>query len=180
MPADLDQLHDAIVTGLRAKLATVLGLTVEDYPDLQRRVSIPAVLIELSEFEPHDDAGTGELDVWGHFEARCVIDPNDQGAQRTVRALAMQVANAVNREQWGLPVSPADVLDIAEDGFKPDLDGYLVWRVEWRHKFAVGESVWTEAGIQPREIWLGIAPLIGPDHVADYHRVASLPEEPTR
>jgi hypothetical protein len=179
MPVDLDLLHDAIVAGLRTKLADVTGLTVEDYPDVQRRVTLPAVLIELSEFEPNDDAGTGELDVWGHFEARCVFDPNAAGAQRAVRALAMQVANAANREQWGQPVSPAEILDVAEDGFKPDLDGYLVWRVEWRHKFTVGESIWTLPGVQPREIWLGVAPLIGPDHVADYRLVASLPEEPT-
>ncbi len=43
----LAQLHTAIVSGLRAKLAGVP--TVEAYPVLQRRIGLPAVLVELAE-----------------------------------------------------------------------------------------------------------------------------------
>ena len=44
---NLAQLHTAIVAGLRAKLGGVP--TVDAYPVIQRRINLPAVLVELAE-----------------------------------------------------------------------------------------------------------------------------------
>ena len=68
-------------------------------------------------------------------------------------------------------VSPAEFLGASPDGFKPDLDAYMVWIVEWVHELHQGDSVWTPSGIQPHTIYVGIAPEIGAAHEPKYVEV---------
>jgi len=51
-------------------------------------------------------------------------------------------------------ISPAEFISADVDGFKPELDAYLVWMVEWVHELHVGKSVWS-AGIMPHVIEIG-------------------------
>ena len=92
----LAQLHTAIVSGLRAKLDGVP--TVEAYPVLQRRIGLPAVLVELAEMEPGNDPGNGATALIGRFQARAIVDPNAAQADLQVRELAARVAVALTHE----------------------------------------------------------------------------------
>lgn len=152
----LVQLHAAIVSGLRAKLAGVP--TVEAYPVLQRRIGLPAVLVELAEMEPDDDPGTGATALIGRFQARAIVDPNAAQADLQVRELAARIAVALTHETWGLPITMANLVQIGDDAFKPELDGYLVWLVEWTHAFHLGEIVWPYADESGLAIWVGFTP----------------------
>lgn len=130
-------MHDAIIDALIEKLPDVAVLPA--YPDLQRSIkALPAVLLELSEFEPGDDPGTGETALIGHFCARAIVDPNAADAHMDVRKLAARLAVAVDHETWGLDIGIARIVQVGEDGFMPELDGYLVWAVEWTHRFNQG------------------------------------------
>ena len=152
----LAQLHTAIVNSLRAKLAGVP--TVEAYPVLQRRIGLPAVLVELAEMDPDDDPGTGATALIGRFQARAIVDPNAAQADLQVRELAARVAVALTHETWGLPITMANLVQIGDDAFKPELDGYLVWVVEWTHAFHLGETTWPYPDESGLAIWVGFTP----------------------
>lgn len=166
MTTSLAQIHAAIVAGLRTKLAGIP--TVEAYPVIERRIHLPAVLVELAEMEPGDDPGTGETALKGRFQARAIIDPNLAGADMQVRELAARIAVAITHETWGLGISTADLVQIGEDAFKPELDGYLCWMVEWTHEFHLGATAWPYPDDTGLSIMLGIYPDTGTGNEVDY------------
>lgn len=136
----LTELHNAIITRLRADMPT-LG-TCAAYPKLEQSVLLPAVLIECAELLP-DDQGSATLDVTARFVAYCIYDPVATDAEMQVRELAITVAVRVFQEStFSQPVSSARIVRLGEDDFKPELDGYRVWAVEWTHDFSLGEPVW--------------------------------------
>lgn len=157
----LTDLHTAIVAHL---LTNVPGLqTCAAYPDLSGSVAIPAVLVETGDsIEPAKDAGTEQLSLTTRWRAYCVYDPTQLNADLEVRNLAVTVALAVYlASRFGQPVSPAQITFIGEDGFKPELDGYLVWVVEWAHDIRLGASVWDGTGVIPTEINIAYEPDTG-------------------
>ncbi len=89
------------------------------------------------------------------FEARIIIDSTIENAPIIVRTLAAEVARVVNKNTWGMDVSPAEFLSGEVDGFRPELDAYSVWLTEWIHELHVGKSVWEEGKIKPHEIDVG-------------------------
>lgn len=172
---NLARLHDAVVAGLRAKLPGVP--TVDAYPVIERRVRLPAVLVELAEMEPGEDPGTGETAIIGKIQARAIIDPARPGADLQVRELAARIAVAITHETWGLDVSVARLAQIGEDGFKPELDGYLVWIVEWTHEFHLGETTWPYPDETGLTVLLGLYPETGEGAQARYWPVGEEPPE---
>jgi hypothetical protein len=137
---------------------------------------LPAVLLELDELEPGDDPGTGETALIGRFRAYAVYDPNQQQADLQVRELAARIAMAINHENWGLPIGIARFTQAGADGFKPELDGYLVWIVEWTHEFHLGEVEWLWPD-ESLEIMLGLYPETGPGKEDQYWPLGELPPE---
>lgn len=141
----LTALHDAIVARLSADLPTLQ--TCARYPKLEGNVPIPAVLIDCEEITP-DDQGSATLDVTVRFVAYCIVDPVLPGAELEVRNLAATVAVRVFQEEdFGQPVGSARIVRIGEDDFRPELDGYFVWAVEWTHDMSLGEDYWQGAPI---------------------------------
>lgn len=157
----LTELHAAIIAGLKAALPGVP--TIDAYPVIQRRIKLPAVVLELSEIEPGTDPGTGQVAVVGRFQARCIVDPVMAGADMAVREMATAVILALQYQIWGITddVAPARFLQAGDDGFKPDLDGYLVWMVEWLQEFHLGEFKWVWPDDTGLEIMFGMYPETG-------------------
>lgn len=172
---NLAQLHTAIVAGLKAKMPTIP--TIAAYPNIKRRVTLPAVLVELDEIEPGTDPGTGETALIGRMQARCIIDPSLPDADILVRELAARVAVALQAETWGLPIGVASLVQIGEDGFKPELDGYIVWLVEWTHEFHLGEPSCPWADESGLVIMLGVYPEVGTGKEPAYWPVGDEPPE---
>lgn len=139
---NLETLHTAIESALTTGLQ---GVDVRSYPDLQDRVSLPLIVLELSEFEPGEDPGTGELALIATLQARLVLDPTQPAAELHARQLAARLAAVVHQSHgFGQPVTPAKIRQIGPDGFRADLDGYLVWLVEWTHELHVGDPMGIE------------------------------------
>lgn len=156
---NLAELHTALVAGLQTKLTGIP--TVEAYPLIHRRIVLPAVLVELSEIDPGSDPGTGETALIGHFQARAIVDPNQTDANMQVRELAARIAVAITHENWGLEIGVSRLLQVGEDAFKPELDGYLSWMVEWTHEFYLGETVWPYPDETGLTLMLGLYPDTG-------------------
>jgi len=167
-----------IVEYLRGEFSSVP--TVEEYPRLRKKITVPAVLVEVADLSPIDDPGTEQLAFSARIEARVVFDeaPTRPGGKPDMQclSLATAVAQALFRQGWfGVPgAGPAKAFKVEPDHFKPELAAYCVWLVEWSHDIRLGDSVWDAAGILPTQIYLGIAPEIGPEHLDDYVHLGDL------
>lgn len=195
---DLDTLHAAIVADIKAKFPDLR--TVEFYRgegndhDDRKTLPVPACLLNLTELEASEenDPETGQLAAIAHFEAELVIRFTTPNAKRSIRKLAAAFAAWLHKRRWvdpnnpskKLPTGPAMVVGAYQDDFssmmpgmrdKP-LDQYEVWKVEWRQEVHLGESVWTDEGVVPTTVFLGMAPEIGPSHIDDYVQI--VPEVP--
>lgn len=136
MLENLKALHEAIERDMRVKLPTIKR--IEAYPRLGQKIETPLIAIELNEFEPGHDDGTGDVALIARMQARVVFDPIDEGAELAVREVAARVAMVVHGNTWELPITPGKVVQVAEDPFRPQLDTYCVWLVEWTHEFGLG------------------------------------------
>lgn len=146
-------LHEAICNKLREEIPAIQ--TCEMYRAVRREIIAPAVFVELVSLEPGKDPGTEELALRARFEARVVVDGTVEDSQVVVRELAAEIARVVNRNTWGVEnISPGEFLSAEVDDFKPELDAYLVWLVEWTHELHIGQSVWS-GGITPHVIEIG-------------------------
>lgn len=168
----LDALHQGIQDAVAGAFPAIR--TVDDYPDDRRRVQVPAALVELVELAaaPDDDPGTGQLALAASFELRYIIGWRGANQGRAVRSQVAALAHFIHRQQWGLPVEPAAVTACEPDEFSPELDQYLVWRIDWTQLIIIGENEWIDNAAPPTEVWVGIAPDIGPEHVDDYGQVS--------
>ncbi|WP_353286643.1 hypothetical protein [Wolbachia endosymbiont (group A) of Anthophora plumipes] len=147
-------LHQKICTTLKEEIPAIQ--TCEVYPAIRKELLAPAVFVELVSLEPGKDPGTEELALRARFEARVVVDGTVEDSQVVVRLLAAEVARVVNKNTWGVEnISPGEFLSAEVDNFKPELDAYLVWLVEWVHELHTGQSMWLETGIIPHIISVG-------------------------
>ncbi|WP_343289095.1 hypothetical protein [Wolbachia endosymbiont of Encarsia formosa] len=147
-------LHQAICTKLKEEISAIQ--TCEIYPSIRKELLAPALFVELVSLESGKDPGTEELALKARFEARIVIDSTIENAPIIVRTLAAEIAKVVNKNTWNVKnVSPGEFISAEIDGFRPELDAYLVWLVEWSHQLHLGKSIWTENKIKPHTIIIG-------------------------
>lgn len=150
---NLNDLHQAICTTLKEEIPAIQ--TCEIYPAIRKELIAPAVFVELSSFEKGHDPGTEELALKARFEARIVIDSTIEDASIIVRSLASEVARVVNGNTFNMNILPGEFLSAEPDGFRPELDAYMVWLVEWSHQLHLGKSVWEGSKIKPHSINIG-------------------------
>lgn len=135
------QLQKTIETRLQAILAPAVGVAL--YPPLEDGMALPMVVLELDEFAPGTDPGNNQLALVATLQARVILDPNQEDAELRIRQLAARVALEVHRAHgFGLEyVAPAKIRRLVPDGFsRPELEGYLVWLVEWTHEIDIGDE----------------------------------------
>ena len=168
---DLDALHEAVIAGIAEQFPDVA--TVEDYREERRSLPLPAILVELVDFEanPEDDPGTEQLPVLARFEARVIIGFREPVAERAIRRLAGALGAFVHLRRWGQPVGPAEVLTISPDDFEPDLDQYLVWRVEWQQPVHLGATVWVSDEALPETVLYSYTPRVGIPYEEEYREL---------
>ncbi|MFT4314835.1 MAG: hypothetical protein AB3P11_07225 [Wolbachia pipientis] len=147
-------LHQAICTKLKEEISAIQ--TCEIYPSIRKELVAPAVFVELSSLEKGDDPGTEELALKARFEARIVVDSTVENASIIVRSLATEVAKVVNKNTWNVEnVSPGEFISGGGDDFRPELDAYLVWLIEWVHYLHVGKSIWLGTEVISHTIEIG-------------------------
>ncbi|AIP50958.1 MULTISPECIES: hypothetical protein [pseudomallei group] len=161
---NLKLLHDAVVKGLREALPAIER--IEAYPEIGAQIQTPMIAVELSEMEPGHDDGTGSVSLIGRMQARIIVDPYGEGHELHVREIAARLALGVHMQTWGLPIAPGRVVQVGEDPFRPQLDTYLVWLVEWTHEFGIGGEL--DEIPDGRTIVWGVDPSTGPDNESSY------------
>lgn len=142
-------LHQKICTTLKEEIPAIQ--TCEVYRAVRREIIAPAVFVELASLEPGKDPGTEELALRARFEARIVVDGRNSSV--VVRELAAEVARVVNKNTWNVKnIAPGEFLSAEVDNFRPELDAYLVWLVEWTHELHLGKSIWEKGKIKAHRI----------------------------
>lgn len=157
----------------------IVGLqTCEAYPVVKKAIKLPAVLIEVEQIPAAFEAEGEQLQIEAQFAARVIVDRVNQTDtiqthEMQVRDLSIEVMQQlIKGGRFGLNyVGNAEGITAAEDGLKPELDGYNTWVVEWRMMIEIGASVWDDSGVVPTEIFLGFDPETGPAHINDYIQV---------
>lgn len=183
---DLDVLHDAIVADIKAAFPQFA--TVEFYDENRKELPKPACLLELVEMDTirDEDPGTEQLCVMATFEAQLVIDFRTPKAKRAISFLAAGLAAWLRMRRWTnysgttpkLPTGEALVIGAYRDDFRAigmqrsqDLEQYEVWRVEWQQRIHLGNTIWTDEGATPSEVFTGWSPDIGLGNEDKYTQV---------
>lgn len=155
----LDQLYQAIEKHLQQHLPGVQ--TVAAWPDIKDHIPLPAVFLEMSEIEPGIDIGTGETTLVCKFEARIIVDSIRADPERQAVQLATQLAVLLRAQTWGLEVECAAFVRAVQDWTKPELDGYIVWLVEWDQTIYLGAEEWPWPNEPPGTLVFDLGPGVG-------------------
>jgi hypothetical protein len=161
----LDQLYRAIEQHLVSNLSGIKAVTA--WPNIKDRIALPVVFIEMAEMEPGVDIGTGETSLICRFEARIIVDPIRPKHCQQAAHLAAQLAVLLRLQTWGLAVEPAEFVQATQDWTKPELDGYVVWLVEWTHQIYLGVEEWPWPDEPPGSLVINVEPGDGPVHPED-------------
>ncbi|MGU2289667.1 hypothetical protein ACSEQ4_12080 [Pseudomonas aeruginosa] len=137
--------------------------------DLREALELPALLLEVSEFEPGSvDPGTGESRISLHIEARIVVAPEAEDFQGLALHLATQLAHMLRGQTWGVEVEPAAFVEAGRDWTRPEFDSYHVWLVQWRQEILLGREEWPWSDETGQRLLIGIDPETGPGHEGCY------------
>ena len=173
----IEQLHEAIRTGLAAKLHDVP--TVAHYPPAGAALALPAVLVELAQLAPARDPGSGEMGLLARFQARVICDAAASGAALQVRGLAARLALAIHHETWNLVIGMAQFVQAApapaSDPDPAPEAGRLAWLLEWTHEIDLGQPAWPYEDSSGLALMLGIEPETGAGREAQYWPAGAAP-----
>lgn len=173
---DLAALHTAITDAIKTAfpaLQTVEFYRIED----RTALPLPACLLEMVEADDYarPDPGSEQQALLVRFEARFIIGFRTTAAKLAVRQLATAFAAFIRAHgRWAGIGGQGDtprIIGCYPDDFDPVLDQFEVWRVEWQQELWFGDSVWNSDAIAPTTVYVGMAPNIGAEHVADYVQV---------
>lgn len=155
-PIPLDRLYAAIEEHIARTLPALEY--VGTMPDRLERIAMPAVVIEVVEWEPGPDPGTGEVGVEARFEARVIIAGEEDNALKIAAFSAAQLTVLLRMQTWGIEVDHAKFVRAAQDWTRPELDGYAVWLVEWTQIIYLGEEEWPWPLQPPGTLVLKVGP----------------------
>ncbi|WP_110968324.1 hypothetical protein [Pseudomonas huaxiensis] len=162
----LDALYTAIEDHIRGAIP---GLEAVCFPPgLVTSIPVPMVLLELAELEPGLDQGTGEAAVVAHFEARAIVGAEQVDCYHQAAFIASRLAVLLRVQHWGQEVGPAEFVRAAQDFTRPELDGYVVWVVEWTQELYLGDEAWPWPNQPPGSLLLGFSPNIGNGQQGQY------------
>jgi len=163
-PFSLSQLYQAIEQHLTEHLSGIQAVVF--WPDIPENqgIPLPSVFLEMAEFEPGIDIGTGETSLVCKFEARIIVDPIQPNHHEQAVHLVSQLAVLLRQQSWGLDVNVAQFERATQDWTKPELDGYVVWVVEWTHQVYLGLEVWPFPEEKPSMLKLNLEAYRAGDH----------------
>lgn len=139
-PFSLDQLYSAIEQRIQEEIPDLQY--VGPVPHVFERMPLPAVVVELVEFEPGHDPLTGEVALQTRFEARVIVGAEQPDCEQQAAFGASQLAVLLRMQTWGVAVEQAEFVRAGRDWTRPELDTLAVWAVEWTQGIYIGQEEW--------------------------------------
>lgn len=167
-----EQLQTTICAAIQAKFPDLQA--VEFDREERTELPLPCCLLDLPEFEGEMkiDPGTGQLAAMAKFEAEFILGFRTPRARLSARTLAASFAAFIHQARWpGGHCGPVEHIHAYKSDFKPELDQYEVWCVEWHQVVHLGTSVWHNDGSVPNIIFSGITPEIGTGNEGAYVQI---------
>ncbi|MEM6602505.1 MAG: hypothetical protein AAF621_00490 [Pseudomonadota bacterium] len=164
----LEAYHDAIEAYLKPL-----------FPDIQywgryeraENLPMPAIFIQVTDFENiGQDRDDGRLEMMMNINIHVMHHFKDADARMQVRLLAVSIAEKCHRQQFSLPLSPAEVQDITHDPFDKNHETYEKMLIEMSQSGIFGSYDEADDFIA-NQVFAGITPKIGADHEEDYLEV---------
>ncbi len=167
---DLDELIDAQVASISGAFPDV---EVTAYDEERREFAMPACMLRVADFErdADGDIGTEQLVMLARFEAHVIVGFRAPAARTAAPKLALAIAHHIEGNRFGQPVSPAQVSVVEPDEFVPEMDRFVVWRVDWQQVVHVGASIWDNDGTLPTRVLASWAPDVGIPNEGRYQDV---------
>jgi hypothetical protein len=145
---------DALVAALRAHLPDIPVISADPPPREQRSLTVPAIYVEIVDIESLAEAGDTRLLADLRWEAHCLVDPTAERSHLALRGLAARVAVALHEIRRPVPGhGHIRLVRAGEDDFRPGLEGYLSWGVEFGVEVALGAL--KPETLRPREVFVG-------------------------
>ena len=108
---------------------------IGDYEKIQEKIPIPAIFINLAEFEKVETiSGTGINPFFAscHFEAFICLSTFEDSSKVKIREEALRLSSFIDKNRFNNQLfMPAKFKLAQPDEFNPKFDGVEVWRVEW-------------------------------------------------
>lgn len=170
--------QDTVVSAIKAAFpdfVTVEFDREEDDRDPLEAADLPAILLDVTEFEHEhdDDRGNGLLAMRARVEARVIIGYRTTKAKTAARTAAGTMAAWLRLKRFKSDTcwtEPAQVIGAYRDDFQPGMDRYVVWRVEWVQVLQLGTDIYAGDfdGVTPGNPSFSFSPDIGAGHEDAY------------
>lgn len=175
---DLEQLELAIAADVKAQFPFIK--TVEFYREDREKLPVPALLLEMTEWEYAEEADpmTGQLGVIATFEADYLVSfrpENNVKADTIVRKMVGALAAWMYNRRWNDPATPGKKLPTGPvqiiGGWHSEFQGmaagdksktqsqFKIWTFTWQQKITLGALEGED--LLPTEILAALSPEIG-------------------
>ncbi|WP_227317439.1 hypothetical protein [Cedecea davisae] len=155
----------------------------DSYPEEKTQLATPAVFLSVASWGPGNGASTGQSSVTLECEMYIVCDRS--ATTEITRPAVFVQSCAADLTQWiaghtfNIEGLEGAVFKGAEpDAFDPNLDDYLVWRIDFSQDTVMGEDAFVRSGAPLSGVFLGKAPEVGAAHVDDYRQIYGQKEKP--
>ena len=152
---ELTTLHNAIEATFRERLPMVAS--VESFPELEAEVGLPAVLFALTDIGEATDNGSGKTSLTGRFQVCIMVDSTLSKAALQAAILATEISKILRGQYWDLDfVEEVQDVHAFPDDSMPELAQFVMWIVEWKQVFQVGELEWPWPIEPPGSLYLNV------------------------
>jgi len=156
--SELTTLHEAITRTLRERMPALLH--VEEFPELDADIKIPALLYGLTDLSPGIDRGEGRTALIGRFQSCILIEATRDKASLQAAILAAQVAVVLHNQTWGVEFVTGVPENVHAQPEAPtqDLEQFVMWSIQWTQAFEVGELEWPWPDEPPGSLVISVEP----------------------
>jgi hypothetical protein len=161
----IDLAHEAVMNFVRETFPDLQQVTA--YGENREEIQMPAFMFELEEFEMgelENDVGTGQISLITRWCGYFIELFNVENVKTVLRSRAGEFAFKIHNNRLGLRCDPCRFIRADPESFKPSLEKFEVFKVEWSQVIILGDV--------PQEpdlsIYLGFEPNVGLAHKDDY------------
>lgn len=141
----------------------------------EAEIVTPEAHFSVSEWKMSEKQnGTGELFVDLTCDVTLIFDSSNVSSQIDIRNAAMDVCYLIHGNTLSTATAPAQVIEVKPDIERSDLTNYLVWKVSFLQRIAVGDCIWEETGVIPTQVYLSQSPNIGVSFEENYQLLEEL------
>lgn len=179
-PVSIPNYYESVLDALRG-ISWVRN--ADSYPEEKTQLATPAVFLSIANWSPGDGVTTGQSSIALECELYIVCDRSATTEIKRpavfVQSCAADLTQWIAGHQFDIEGLEGAVFKGAEpDAFDPNLDDYLVWRIDFSQGAVMGADPFESKGGPFKGVFLGKAPDIGSAHVNDYRQIYGQKDKP--